>query len=210
MFHYNIQGVCVQEKTSSRKPQSRTLATQAALMQAARTLFVQQGYAATGTPEIVAAAQVTRGALYHHFEDKSDLFFAVARQMAQEVASAVEDASTDAAAPLEALLAGAQGYFQAMAEHGRAQLLLLQAPAILSPQQLAQLSDLAGAAQLQDGLRQLLIAKKSALDPAELQALTQIVSAMFDRVATALAQNEDITVHQAVLSKLLVSLKEHF
>jgi len=60
--------------------------TRQALVDAARTLFTEQGYAATGTEEIVAAARVTRGALYHHFHDKSDLFHAVMEQIAREVA----------------------------------------------------------------------------------------------------------------------------
>lgn len=60
--------------------------TRQALVDAARTLFTERGYAATGTEEIVAAARVTRGALYHHFKDKTDLFRAVMEQVAREVA----------------------------------------------------------------------------------------------------------------------------
>src|SRR5260370_37648230 len=60
--------------------------TRQALVDAARKLFTKQGYAATGTKEIVAAARVTRGALYHHFHDKTDLFRAVMEQIAGEVA----------------------------------------------------------------------------------------------------------------------------
>jgi AcrR family transcriptional regulator len=60
--------------------------TRQALVDAARTLFTEQGFAATGTEEIVAAARVTRGALYHHFQDKTDLFRAVMEQVAREVA----------------------------------------------------------------------------------------------------------------------------
>src|SRR5580658_6653436 len=66
--------------------------TRQALVDAARKLFTEQGYAATGTEEIVAAARVTRGALYHHFHDKSDLFHAVMEQIAREVAEHLIDA----------------------------------------------------------------------------------------------------------------------
>src|SRR5271156_1141865 len=60
--------------------------TRQALVDAARSLFTSQGFAGTGTEEIVAAARVTRGALYHHFRDKTDLFRAVMEQIAREVA----------------------------------------------------------------------------------------------------------------------------
>ena len=50
--------------------ESRSQATRERLRGAAPGLFVEAGFAATGTPEIVAAAGVTRGALYHHLADK--------------------------------------------------------------------------------------------------------------------------------------------
>ncbi len=125
----------------------RTHATRAALVSAARDLFVRAGYAATSTPQIAAAANVTRGALYHHYADKQDLFRAVAEAEAEAVAREIEErtAAPDpgTAAPERPaaevrdaramLVEGARAYLDAMGEPGRTRLLLVDAPAVLGP-----------------------------------------------------------------------------
>ena len=60
-------------------------ATKAALVTAARQLFGVNGYARTSIDEIVAAAGVTKGAVYHHFSDKEGLFQAVFERVELEV-----------------------------------------------------------------------------------------------------------------------------
>jgi AcrR family transcriptional regulator len=173
--------------TSPRTQESRREATRSALVAAARRLFVQRGYAATGTPEIVAEAAVTRGALYHHFEDKSDLLMAVAAEMASEVAEAVAASAPPGLQPLQALQAGSHAYFAAMAESGRARVLLVDAPAVLSPAQLTFLSEAAGVDELRHGL-------KACLRPGRrvpLDELTSLLSAAFDRAARAVAESDD-------------------
>jgi len=170
-----------------RSQVERTDTTRAALVAAARELFLARGYAATGTPEIVAAAGLTRGALYHHFADKTALFLAVAEQLAQEVADDVARGSAGHDRPIDALLAGAEAYFSSMGQPGRARLLLLEAPSVLSPAQVMVLSERAGAQALNEGLTQLL---GSAHEPAPLHELTVLLSAAFDRAALAIAQGE--------------------
>src|ERR1700716_681350 len=63
----------------------RSEETRAALIAAARELFAARGFAAVGTEEIVRAARMTRGALYHHFEGKDDLFHAVYEDVEREL-----------------------------------------------------------------------------------------------------------------------------
>src|ERR1700750_1770137 len=68
-----------------RAQAERSLATRTALLATARELFAARGYAAVGTEEIVRAAGVTRGALYHHFDGKLELFAAVYEQVEAEL-----------------------------------------------------------------------------------------------------------------------------
>src|SRR3989442_6273790 len=86
--------VTPEEPRRSRKAE-QSEATRAALLAAARTLFAERGYAGVGTEEIVRSAGVTRGALYHHFHGKEDLFLAVYEDVEREL---VEQIAADALA----------------------------------------------------------------------------------------------------------------
>jgi AcrR family transcriptional regulator len=67
--------------------------TRAALCRHARRLFAKNGYADTSVDEIVRRAKVTKGALYHHFTDKSQLFRAVVEEMEAELVARINDAA---------------------------------------------------------------------------------------------------------------------
>src|SRR5947199_9014858 len=88
-------------------------ATREALIAAAHGLFAEKGFAGVATEEIVRAAGVTRGALYHHFDGKRELFAAVyedvERQLVEQIAASAVATATD---PLQALNAGAQAFLE--------------------------------------------------------------------------------------------------
>jgi AcrR family transcriptional regulator len=111
----------------------RSRATREKLVAAARALFGARGYAAVGTEEIVRAAGVTRGALYHQFRDKEDLFEAVFEQVEAETTQrvaegALADGATD---PLAALRAGARQFLAACASPEVERIVVLDAPSVL-------------------------------------------------------------------------------
>jgi AcrR family transcriptional regulator len=114
---------------------SRGEATRVALVTAAKELFVSNGYFATGTEEIVALANVgTRGALYHHFADKQDLFRAVFDQVQTDLAAnTVVNEQDDA---LDLLTAALQQFLDASADDPAVQrVLLIDGPAVLGWEQ---------------------------------------------------------------------------
>jgi AcrR family transcriptional regulator len=110
----------------------RSRATREALVAAARKLFAERGFAGVGTEEIVRAAGVTRGALYHQFRDKTDLFDATVRAVEAEVTARIAEGAMETAAdPVQALKAGARAFLDAFAEPDVERILLLDAPGVL-------------------------------------------------------------------------------
>jgi AcrR family transcriptional regulator len=120
------------ESKSTNKQEQRSRATRDGLLSAARTLFAERGYAAVGTEEIVRAAGMTRGALYHQFRDKEQLFEAVFEQVEAETTQRIaEDALAAATDPLAALSAGSHAFLAVCAEPEIERIILLDAPAVL-------------------------------------------------------------------------------
>jgi AcrR family transcriptional regulator len=110
----------------------RSEATRAALIRAARELFGERGYGDVGTEEIVAKAGVTRGALYHQFADKRDLFRAVLEDLEQEVINRLgEQVVAKATGPGAALAATMGAWLDVCEEPDVQQIMLLDAPGVL-------------------------------------------------------------------------------
>src|SRR2546422_9180073 len=112
-----LHTACMGVKRS--KHAERSEATRAALVAAARELFASRGYAAVATEEIVRAAGVTRGALYHHFAGKQELFQAVYEAVEEQLVADIGAVAIAAASdPLEALRGRAQAVLDAREDPG--------------------------------------------------------------------------------------------
>src|SRR5215208_2220877 len=110
---------------------SRGEATRDALVRAGRELFAERGYTAVGTEEIVARAGVTRGALYHHFVDKRDLFRAVHEQLEQGLVADIGARIGGIEDPWELMETGMRAFLDACTDPAVMRIALLDAPAVL-------------------------------------------------------------------------------
>lgn len=118
------------------------------LIAAARALFEQDGYAATSTEALLVATGLTRGALYHHFRDKKDLFVAVCEAVHAELSAAIDGAADGQADPADQLMAGALAWIDAVSQPGPRQVLLIDGPSVLGAQAWAELDGRHGYQQL--------------------------------------------------------------
>ncbi|MEI2301179.1 TetR/AcrR family transcriptional regulator [Ensifer sp. MJa1] len=191
----------MQQKTSRRTNRERSDTTRAAILDAARGLFVSRGYADTSTPDIVSAAGLTRGALYHHFEDKKALFRAVAEREATAVAAAIEQATAKGLTAREALKVGARAYFDAMNHPGRIRLLLLDGPAVLGKHEMMAIDAANAQRTLEEGIAEAMA--PAAVAPEKLAALASLLSAAFDRAALDIADGASTELYAETIGTLI-------
>lgn len=191
----------MQQEISRRSNRERSDTTRAAILDAARGLFVTRGYADTSTPDIVAAAGLTRGALYHHFEDKKALFRAVAEREAIAVATSIEQATSGDLSARQALKVGARAYFDAMREPGRIRLLLLDGPAVLGKREMMAI-DVANAQRtLEEGIAEAMA--PATVSAERLSAMASLLSAAFDRAALDIADGASSEVYAETIGTLI-------
>src|SRR5437763_14607766 len=120
-----------QEPRERTRMAERSEETRQALITEARALFAQRGFAGVGTEEIARAARLTRGALYHHFESKEDLFRAVYEEVERELVENIATGAMAATDPLEALGAGVWAVLDACDDPAVQRIALLDAPSVL-------------------------------------------------------------------------------
>jgi AcrR family transcriptional regulator len=116
-----------------RTQAERAAETREALIAAARPLFAAQGFAEAALETIVRAAGVTRGALYHHFADKTELFAAVFEQVEGEVAAQMGEviAATNETDPVTIMRLGVDFWLDACSDPEVQRIVLVDAPAVL-------------------------------------------------------------------------------
>jgi AcrR family transcriptional regulator len=179
--------------------------TRTALIAVARRMFAANGYDGTGTEQIVAEAQVTRGALYHHFRDKADLFRAVMEEAAGEVARRLTDDQTQLdGSPLDEIRDGVSAFLDVCVRGDFQRIVLIDGPRVLGEQAWDQLVERYGRALLEEWLTRAITAGD--MDPVPVRPLARLLIAMLTEASLAIAGAADPAATRAELGVTLTRL----
>ena len=190
----------------SRTQAERLAATRAALLKEARAIFATAGYEAAATEEIVKRAKVTRGALYHHFKDKRDLFEAVVEEVARGIATTIDDTAVPARTPLETLVEGMRAFLDACLDPAVRRIYLIDAPAVLGWHRWREIDAPHGVRSLREGIAAVLEAQP---DPAlAIEPLTFMLSGASNEAALWVAEAEDEKSARRAVDRTLGELIE--
>ena len=137
-----------------RTQQERSELTTAQLVETAREMFAREGYAASSLEAVAAAAGVTKGAVYHHFSGKAELFEAVFRAEQRRVCRDLAQAYERKRDPLEGLHAGSRAYLEACLDPGFQRIALLDGPSVLGWDRMREVEADYGLALLKKGIQQ--------------------------------------------------------
>ncbi|WP_329114833.1 TetR/AcrR family transcriptional regulator [Streptomyces sp. NBC_01353] len=163
--------------------------TRHTLLRESRRLFSKLGYASVGLSEIVGAAGVTKGALYHHFDSKAELFRAVLEQVQQEVAAhiaATADAQEDA---WDQFTYGCQAFLSASTDPAIQRIMLVDGPAVLGWRDWRAMNEATSGRHLAQALTVLI--HEGTIPAQPVAPLTHLLSGAMNEAALWLATSED-------------------
>lgn len=190
------------------KKQERGEATRESLVEAARRLFGEKGFNSTSLDEIVKEAGVTKGALYHHFSDKEELFKAVAESVRRETTTKLQDLFLlpDSFAALEA---GCLAIFDAYLDPAVRQIVLTDARSVLSPAAYRDLQSRDESAFVRATLRRAM--REGVVETQPLRPLASMLTGAIGEACTLIADADDPGTARddvgRVLSRLLAGLR---
>jgi AcrR family transcriptional regulator len=185
---------------------ARSASTRAKLIRAARTLFARKGYAGVGTEEIVRRAGVTRGALYHQFPTKEDLFLAVYEQVEEQLTARVAETLGEVASPFAAMRAGIRAFLEACRTPEVQRIVLIDGPSVLGWERWREVADRNGLGLIEAAVAGAIEAGE--IEPLAVAPLAHLLMGALDEAALMVARDPDATdVIAATLERLVDGLR---
>lgn len=148
--------------------------TKRALVDVAEQLFTSDGYAGTSLDAIVAGAEVTKGALYHHFNGKRALFEAVFERIETEAVTTIHRAMKEQRDPWEKAIAGLRAFVDVVQEPSYRRVVVLEGPAVLGHERIREQEERSSFTLVHDMVVAALGGGDENLDPMLLQTFSSI------------------------------------
>jgi AcrR family transcriptional regulator len=182
----------------------QTQQTRRAILDRSRHLFATKGYAATGTEEMIEGLGITRGALYHQFNDKLGVFKAVVAEAYDEITDYIRTKVQPLDDNWEQLVVGCQAFLEIAQREDLRRLVLIEAPAVLAAETLVEF-DQYGFGLLHQSI-QIAVneGKLIAIDP---EGFAHLVNGALNELAVWVARSDDpkrLQTAQQLIEALLV------
>ncbi|MDQ0062211.1 TetR family transcriptional regulator [Paenibacillus harenae] len=172
----------------ARKTKAETNETILKLMDIARRHFTEHGYADTVLEQIVLEANLTRGAVYHHFRSKKELFRSVLESVQREVAQRIEQDASTSEDVWEQLYLGCRAFVMAAIEDSSKRIMLIDGPAILGWNVWREMDETHSMSLLRGQLQ--LMQEQGYLKDASVDAMTHFLSGALNEASLWLAHAE--------------------
>ena len=186
------------------KRQQQSDSTRRTLVRVARRLFAKRGYEGTAIEDILTRAKVARGALYHHFPGKKEIFRAVFEQLEEELAQKVAAAAAAESDPDRALEAGLNAFLDACLEPEAQQIALIDAPAVLGWQTWYEIDAEHSLGLLMAALQASMDAGR--IEPQPVEPLGHVLLGAFNQAALSIARADDVAAARETMGRTLQRL----
>jgi len=183
----NVKSKLIAMPTNLTKAE-QTLRTRRIILDRARHLFATKGYAATGTEEIISELGITRGALYHQFNDKLGVFKAVISEAYGEITAYIKDRIQPLDDNWEQLIVGCQAFLEIAQQEELRRLVFIEAPAVLAADTLAEF-DQYGFGLLHESIR--IAVNEGKLNTINAEGFAHLVNGSLNELAAWVAQSND-------------------
>lgn len=182
----------------------QTRRTRRAILDRARYLFATQGYAATGTEEIISELEITRGALYHQFGDKLGVFKAVVVEAYDEITAYIRTKIRPLDHNWEQLVIGCQAFLEVAQQEELRRLVFIEAPAVLAADTLVEI-DQYGFGLLWEAIQ--IAVEEGDLNVIDAEGFAHLVNGALNELAAWVAQSDDparLKTAQQLVERLLI------
>lgn len=185
--------------------------TKQALVEEAQALFVRNGYAATSLDSIVSHAEVTKGALYHHFSGKQALFEAVFEKIEAEASQQIREALEGSDDPWDKALIGLRTFLQIVQDPAYQRVVIQEGPAVLSYERFREQEERSSFGLVQEMVRSVLEASQRELSDEMVTTFSRIffgaVSAAGESITKAADPRVAVAQVETAIAFILTGLR---